>query len=54
MKKKLSMLVAAVLLIGAAVAVPIFRKRAKVRKLYAGLEAENAVTEKENKSKGKK
>ena len=48
------LLAAAVLLIGAAVAVPILRKRAKVRKLYAGLEAENAVTEKENKSKGKK
>jgi len=43
----------AIVLIGAAVALPIIRKKAKVRKLYEGLEAEKAK-EAEAKKKNKK
>jgi hypothetical protein len=40
------MLTAAVILTGCAVVLPILRKRAKVKKLYADLEAEKAKNDK--------
>jgi len=48
------LLAVAVLLIAAAIVIPIMHKKAKVRRLYAGLDAEKARAEEEKNKGGKK